>query len=113
MAAAPHLDFNRFIISPQIKLSLLSLSGLTEYNPHLLEYTCQIETRVRVVAAAKVSDQFASHSEDCEPSVLQSMDSADMRNLMIRTLMQSKPIVAFEFNSMKMTVESPTVVSRC
>ncbi|EYU28453.1 hypothetical protein ABFS82_11G078600 [Erythranthe guttata] len=109
---APNLELNRFNINPRIKLSLTSLSGLTEYNPHLLEYTCQIETRVRVIGTSKISEQFAPSNEECEFSKHQN-SSADMKNLMIETLENSKPLIAVEFNSMKMTVDSPTMVSKC
>ncbi|KAL7135204.1 hypothetical protein ABFS83_11G077600 [Erythranthe nasuta] len=108
-------DLNRFIITPQMKLSLANLSGVTEFNPHLLEYICQIETRVRIVAPTKVSAQL-TYPEGKESSKFQGtdhrMDSENMRNLAIRKiLMQSKPLVAFEFNSMKMIVDSPAVTS--
>ncbi|KAL8535015.1 hypothetical protein ACS0TY_010874 [Phlomoides rotata] len=96
-SAAADLDLDRLITSPQIKLSFPSLSGLTEHIPHqLLQYTCHMETRVRVVAAAKVSS---------ENEILESR-----RKCMSRTVLQSKPFVAFEFNPMKMMVTSPTLV---
>ncbi|KAL6957490.1 Protein NEOXANTHIN-DEFICIENT 1, variant 2 [Sarracenia purpurea var. burkii] len=34
------------LIGPVIKMSLPSFSGRTEYNPHLLKYSCQIECRL-------------------------------------------------------------------
>ncbi|KAG5526802.1 hypothetical protein RHGRI_032915 [Rhododendron griersonianum] len=46
--AVPELNSNK-LIGPVIKMSLPSFSGRTEYNPHLLKYSCQIECRIRAV----------------------------------------------------------------
>ncbi|XP_051122088.1 protein NEOXANTHIN-DEFICIENT 1-like isoform X2 [Andrographis paniculata] len=119
---APHLScLSKFIITPPISLSLTSLSGLTEYCPRLLQYTCDFQTRVSVVATSKVRYQFAKqeNKSGLEPSSSSSSqqqqhrsDNSSMRDLMIDIVMnKSNPIAAFHFHSMKMEVDSPTVVS--
>ncbi|XP_073303285.1 protein NEOXANTHIN-DEFICIENT 1 isoform X1 [Primulina huaijiensis] len=99
-------DDSKKWMGPAIKLSLPSFSGRTEYNPHLLKYCCQIECRLRAVPTARVSgpgpctfDKDNDTNEDLQ------------RNLSI-AVMLSKPILALEFNTLKMKVEAPTVVSQ-
>ncbi|KAM7487077.1 hypothetical protein LguiB_024561 [Lonicera macranthoides] len=106
-------------MGPLIKMSLPSYSGRTEYNSHLLKYSCQIECRVRPVSPAKVSgrsklgiERQQQSSSECGSS--DSKDSTtsgaeDERKLSI-SVMLSKPILALEFNCLKMQVEPPVVV---
>uniref|UniRef100_A0A5B7A846 Uncharacterized protein n=1 Tax=Davidia involucrata TaxID=16924 RepID=A0A5B7A846_DAVIN len=119
--AVPELNSNKFL-GPVIRMSLPSFSGCTEYNPHLLKYSCQIECRIRAVQPAEVSGPSLPPKIDTEKSSeCQSFDITDTttrevreneRNLSI-SVMLSKPILALEFNCLKMQVEAPIVVSPC
>ncbi|GFP95146.1 hypothetical protein PHJA_001659000 [Phtheirospermum japonicum] len=98
-----------------------SCAGRTEYNPDLLKYSCQIECRLRAVSPAKVLGPspfaLASNMDGEITSEYRSSDNGDRdsedikRNLSI-SVMLSKPILALEFNCLKMTVDAPTVVSQ-
>ncbi|XP_057496938.1 protein NEOXANTHIN-DEFICIENT 1-like isoform X2 [Actinidia eriantha] len=117
--AMPDLNSNK-LMGPVIKMSLPSFSGRTEYNPHLLKYSCQIECRIRAVQPAKVSGPPADPNNDTEPlSESRSSSFVDPvarelgeneRNLGI-SVMLSKPILALEFSCLKMQVEAPIIVS--
>ncbi|EYU28450.1 hypothetical protein MIMGU_mgv1a011238mg [Erythranthe guttata] len=111
--AAPQNDVKRWI-GPAIKMSLPSFSGRTEYNPHLLKYSCQIECRLRAVKAAKVWGPSTSNIEVESTSELESanVDSTDYKRNLCISVMLSKPILALEFNCLEMKVEAPTVVSQ-
>eukprot|EP00268_Persea_americana_P017531 TRINITY_DN1845_c1_g1_i7.p1 TRINITY_DN1845_c1_g1~~TRINITY_DN1845_c1_g1_i7.p1 ORF type:complete len:154 (+),score=15.92 TRINITY_DN1845_c1_g1_i7:1248-1709(+) len=105
---------------PAIKMSLPSFSGHTEYNPHLLKYSCGIECRVRAVEPAKLSGPTAAaeNGQDRQSSSLSFNDNdlggvfpeSDALNPSISILL-SKPILALEFNSLKMLVNAPTILS--
>ncbi|KAL3640913.1 hypothetical protein CASFOL_015881 [Castilleja foliolosa] len=96
-------------------------SGRTEYNPDLLKYSCQIECRLRAVSPAKVfgPSPFASASnmdgettsENRSPETGDSDHPEDIKRKLCISVMLSKPILALEFNFLKMTVDAPTVVS--
>ncbi|XP_058192770.1 protein NEOXANTHIN-DEFICIENT 1 isoform X12 [Rhododendron vialii] len=120
--AVPELNSNK-LIGPVIKMSLPSFSGRTEYNPHLLKYSCQIECRIRAVRPAKVSVSSVAPKSATEQSLetpsskfVDSIISRDLvqneRNLSISVLL-SKPILALEFNCLKMQVEAPAIVCPC
>ncbi|KAJ4711496.1 Protein NEOXANTHIN-DEFICIENT 1 [Melia azedarach] len=104
-------------MGPAIKMSLPSFSGHTDHNPNLLKYSCHIECRVRAVEPAKVSGPSFALKEDSQHNC-QTISSANEelrdngRNLSI-SVMLSKPIMALEFNCLKMRVEAPLVVSNC
>ncbi|CAL5421018.1 unnamed protein product [Camellia sinensis] len=108
--AVPEPNLNK-LTGPVIKMSLPSFSGHTEYNPHLLKYSCQIECRIRAVHPAKVSGLPVKPKNDTEQSPEQQssnfVDSMtrelgeNERNLSI-SVMLSKPILALEFNCLKM-----------
>ncbi|CAA2955163.1 Hypothetical predicted protein [Olea europaea subsp. europaea] len=107
----PQPDSNKWI-GPVIKISLPSFSGRTEYNPHLLKYSCQIECRVRAVPAAKISRPFVSDVDGRNSSEGESSEidtGEDKRNLSL-SVMLSKPILALEFSCLKMKVDDPTIV---
>ncbi|KAJ4981680.1 hypothetical protein NE237_032517 [Protea cynaroides] len=104
-------------MGPIIKMSLPSYSGYTQYNPHLLKYSCQIKCRVRAVAPAKVSGPTTpvdKHGESFNPvdSEIGGLTENDARNRSISVLL-SKPVLALEFNFLKMQVEPPIVVAHC
>ncbi|KAG5530335.1 hypothetical protein RHGRI_025320 [Rhododendron griersonianum] len=121
--AVPELNSNK-LIGPVIKMSLPSFRyGRTEYNPHLLKYSCQIECWIRAVRPAKVSVPSVAPKSATEQSpetpsskFVDSIISRDLvqneRNLSISVLL-SKPILALEFNCLKMQVEAPTIVCPC
>lgn len=108
-------------MGPAIKMSLPSFSGHTEYNPQILKYSCQIDCRVRAVEPAKVSKatQFASQAVE-KASGLQSSSTSVESNIYSKeqinardrsiSVLLSKPLLALEFNFLKMQVEAPTVV---
>ncbi|GLT48062.1 hypothetical protein SLA2020_217040 [Shorea laevis] len=109
-------------MGPAVTLSLPSFSGHTEYNPLLLKYSCEIECRVRPVEPAKVLGPFPASKKVGEQSrkhigsrttdsTAEKLDDNE-RNLSI-SVMQSKPILALEFNCLKMRVEAPIIVSHC
>ncbi|XP_057493541.1 protein NEOXANTHIN-DEFICIENT 1-like isoform X2 [Actinidia eriantha] len=117
--AMPDLNSNK-LMGPVIKMSLPSFSGRTEHNPHLLKYSCQIECRIRAVRPAKVSGPPEDPNNDTEPpsesrsssfvdSVARELGENE-RNLGV-SVMLSKPILALEFNCLKMQVEAPIIVS--
>ncbi|XP_015061883.1 protein NEOXANTHIN-DEFICIENT 1 [Solanum pennellii] len=107
-------------MGPLIKMSLPNFSGRTKYNSDLLKYSCQIECRVRAVQPAKVSGPSESDadkensSEDQSPNVesVSRVPRGTKRNFSI-SVMLSKPILALEFNHLKMRVEAPTTVTAC
>ncbi|PHT32145.1 hypothetical protein CQW23_28482 [Capsicum baccatum] len=107
-------------MGPFIKMSLPNFSGRTKYNSNLLKYSCQIECRVRAVQPANVlgpsaldadkensSEDHSSHGESIGRA-----PTGTMRNFSISVLL-SKPILALEFNHLKMRVEAPTIVAAC
>ncbi|XP_059634011.1 protein NEOXANTHIN-DEFICIENT 1 isoform X2 [Cornus florida] len=108
--AVPEQNPNKFL-GPVIKMSLPSFSGRTEYNSNLLKYSCQIECRMRPVHPAKVLGPSLIPKNDAEQSSeWQNSDFMDPttrevgekeRNLSI-SVMLSKPILALEFNCLKM-----------
>lgn len=91
-----------------------SCSGLTKYNADLLKYSCQIECRVKAVQPAKVSGPHEVPNLDGEPCYDIESSSCDSdtkdRLLSVRVLL-SKPIIAFQFNGLKMKVEAPKLMS--
>ncbi|KAG5572446.1 hypothetical protein H5410_062212 [Solanum commersonii] len=113
-------------MGPLIKMSLpnfssaLNFSGRTKYNSNLLKYSCQIECRVRAVQPAKVSgpsalDADKENSSEDQSSNVESASrvaTGTKRNFSI-SVMLSKPILALEFNHLKMRVEAPTTVTAC
>ncbi|KAK3018268.1 hypothetical protein RJ639_004503 [Escallonia herrerae] len=118
-AGVPEQNSNQGM-GPIIKMSLPSFSGHTEYNQHLLKYSCQITCRVRPVSPAKVfgpSAPVEDSEQSCESRSLNSKDSTsgklgdNKRNLSI-SVMLSKPILALEFNCLKMQVQPPVIVSQ-
>ncbi|CAA0843418.1 Unknown protein [Striga hermonthica] len=90
-------------MGPAVKLSLPSFSGRTEFNPNLLKYSCQIECRLRAVQPAQVVGPL--HVDDDE-----STSETDIKRNHAISVMLSKPILALEFNCLKMKVDAPTVV---
>ncbi|XP_052204891.1 protein NEOXANTHIN-DEFICIENT 1 isoform X2 [Diospyros lotus] len=112
--AMPGINSDR-LMGPVVKMSLPSFSGRTEYNPHLLKYSCKIECRIRAVRPAKVwGPSEKDHSSKCKSSRLVDVITRDVgedeRSLSI-AVMLSKPILALQFNCLKMQVEAPKVVS--
>ncbi|ESR52106.1 hypothetical protein CICLE_v10032244mg [Citrus x clementina] len=117
----PTLKFDKWR-GPAIKLSLPSFSGHTEQIPNILKYSCHIECRVRAVEPAKVLGPSIAPKGNTEQALehhnCQSVNSESEewiengRNLSI-SVMLSKPIIALEFNCLKMRVEAPIVVSDC
>ncbi|KAK1415908.1 hypothetical protein QVD17_31696 [Tagetes erecta] len=94
-------------LGPTIKMSLPSFSGHTEHNPQLLKYSCQIECRVKPTSPARVlgsSERFDSQNVELN-------ECLKKREMSIEVML-SKPILALEFNCLKMEVHPPVVVSQ-
>lgn len=117
-STVPKLNWDEWM-GPLIKMSLPSFSGRTEYNPHLLKYSCQIQCRVRPISPAKVLgpstlETDGEHSFDSKSlktvNCTTGDDTESKRDLGI-SVMLSKPILALEFNCLKMLVEPPIIVS--
>lgn len=89
---------------PTIKMSLPSFSGHTPWNHHLLKYSCQIECRIRLAKSAKVTGPVPILIEE------EADGEENSRKLSISVLL-SKPVLALEFNCLKMQVEEPVVIS--
>ncbi|OAY70511.1 hypothetical protein ACMD2_05399 [Ananas comosus] len=115
--AVPKSSKSGMWMGPRIRMSLPSFSGQTEYNSHLLKYACQMECSVRAVKAAKVSSPATKdthkHSRDAhsdysnQDTSLLAEDNAWNRSI---SVLLSKPILALEFNLLKMQVEAPKFV---
>ncbi|CAK7336064.1 unnamed protein product [Dovyalis caffra] len=111
--ATPRMKLDEWM-GPKIKFSLPSFSGLTEYNPALMTYSCDVESRVRLVQPAKIARPFLTRKhidtdEYVDPNSTEEILNNE-RKLSI-SVMLSKPVLALEFNSMKMQVEAPEIVS--
>ncbi|XP_064969617.1 protein NEOXANTHIN-DEFICIENT 1-like isoform X1 [Musa acuminata AAA Group] len=105
-------------MGPKIRISLPSFSGQTTHNPQLLKYSCQIECRVRAVKSAKVSrpriiqlDEFSNDIRAKEKNVDDRLSTENEERDRSIAVLLSKPIMALEFNLLKMQVEAPTVVA--
>lgn len=99
-------------MGPIIKMSLPSFSGNTEHNPQLLKYSCKIECRVKPTSPARVlglSDPDPNRTSESQNVELK--ESIEKREMSI-SVMLSKPLLALEFNCLKMEVEPPVVVSK-
>ncbi|PKU70444.1 hypothetical protein MA16_Dca013480 [Dendrobium catenatum] len=99
-------------MGPKIKMSLPNFSGRTIHNPLLLKYACQLECRMRPVMAAKVSGPTSNYGED-EPDVdcLNNSKLTEDKTLnQCISILLSKPVLALEFNFLKMQVNAPTLV---
>ncbi|XP_020580919.1 protein NEOXANTHIN-DEFICIENT 1 isoform X2 [Phalaenopsis equestris] len=102
-------------MGPKIRMSLPSFSGRTIHNPLLLKYACQIECRMRAVMVAKVSGPGANKSDDDDKPCVDRLNNNTLTenknwNRCISILL-SKPVLALEFNFLKMRVNAPTVVA--
>ncbi|KAL5979409.1 hypothetical protein ACLOJK_019307 [Asimina triloba] len=95
--------------------------GRTEDNPNLLKYSCRINCRVRVVEPAKISGP--ANSLQCgqdKPSNDPNLNASNLTGAVAEndalqqsiSVLLSKPILALQFNFLKMRVEAPTVVSQ-
>ncbi|KAJ1425219.1 hypothetical protein SESBI_11154 [Sesbania bispinosa] len=115
----PTSSFDHWM-GPAIRLSLPSFSGLTQYNPNLLKYACQIECRVRAMQPLKVSGATQTSNEDSaqylenhgSSSKVAGEHKNDLQNFSTYVIL-SKPILALKFSQMKMQVEAPTAFSVC
>ncbi|XP_038703145.1 protein NEOXANTHIN-DEFICIENT 1 [Tripterygium wilfordii] len=115
----PGLKSNKWM-GPQIKMTLPSFSGRTEYNPNLLKYSCHMDCRVRTVQPVKVLgpslgleiDREQSPEDPCCKNMGSITSGDDGRDLSI-SVMLSRPIIALQFSCLKMTVEAPVVISNC
>ncbi|GKC32145.1 protein neoxanthin-deficient 1 [Tanacetum coccineum] len=97
-------------LGPNIKMSLPSFSGHTKHKPQLLKYSCQIECRVQPTSIAKVLRRLDQNNTS-ESQNVELNESIEKREMSI-SVMLSKPILALEFNCLKMEVEPPVVVSK-
>ncbi|MFS7959179.1 putative protein NEOXANTHIN-DEFICIENT 1 [Helianthus anomalus] len=91
---------------PTVKMSLPGYSGRTEHVPQLLKYTCQIECRVNPTSPARVLGSLGRINTENEE-----LNECLKKRKMGMSVMLSKPILALEFNCLKMEVHPPVVVS--
>jgi hypothetical protein len=73
-------------------MSLPSFSGATEDHPRLLQYTCQLKSRVRPLLGQRIEAvgvYDGSHPED------------------VSTVLRGRPVVCLEFANMEMEVPKP------
>lgn len=111
----PYVDPKRRIddkwMGPKIRMSLPSFSGQTIHHPLLLKYACQIECRMRAVAVAEVSgptDKYDDDKSEVEPQNMSRLEDKTLNRCI--SILLSKPVLALEFNSLKMKVNAPTIV---
>ncbi|KAL8248494.1 hypothetical protein R6Q59_005362 [Mikania micrantha] len=95
---------------PAIKMSLPSFSGHTEHKPQLLKYSCKIECRVKPTSPARVLGSL-DRIDTFDSQDMEMNESLKKREMSI-SVMLSKPILALEFNCLKMEVQPPVVVSK-
>lgn len=109
----PKLHNDEKWMGPKVRMSLPSFSGLTIHNPLLLKYNCQIECRMRPVAAAKVSGPTNIYDDDNSDVDRQKTSTSVEDKTFNRciSIMLSKPVLAFEFNFLKMKVDAPTIAA--
>ena len=95
---------------PKVRLKLPSFSGLTESQPEMLHYTCQIDCRVRTVPNLVVSFPKSSrkpiHESESHPEGR--LETEDCESLV--EVIGKRPIMAIAFDEMEMTVQEPTIV---
>ncbi|ONK74753.1 uncharacterized protein A4U43_C03F9800 [Asparagus officinalis] len=114
----PKSETNKKWMGPKIRMLLPSFSGRTQHNPHLLKYCCQIDCRIRAVNTAKISGpgplDGANSWDENEPgdeNQLTELSAAEENEVdQCISVLLSKPILALQFNLLKMQVEAPTVV---
>lgn len=90
-------------LGPSIQIPLPSFSGKTKQQPELLKYSCNLNCRVRPVAAACVSSPSQKTEEDKGESCDQSSD--------VLSMLTGKPLMSIAFEKMVMHVDAPTVVA--
>ncbi|XP_074295727.1 protein NEOXANTHIN-DEFICIENT 1 isoform X2 [Silene latifolia] len=115
LSSLPQENSKKAWLGPHIKMSLPSFSGRTQYHSSLLKYSCQMESRVRIVHPLLVSTP--SHTADLQTQqpAVEDQNSSSVnqanRNSLSLTVMLSKPILALEFSCLTMNVETPLVIS--
>ncbi|KAK8942677.1 hypothetical protein KSP39_PZI009359 [Platanthera zijinensis] len=90
-------------MGPKIRMSLPSFSGQTIHHPLLLKYACQIECRMRAVAAAEVSgptNEYDGDKSEVEPQNTSRLEDKTLNRCI--SILLSKPVLALEFNFLKM-----------
>ncbi|XP_062201019.1 protein NEOXANTHIN-DEFICIENT 1-like isoform X2 [Phragmites australis] len=100
-------------MGPAIRMSLPSFSGQTEDHPDLLEYSCQVECRVRPVKPARIWSPKTTEPQETDGKISTSgsnvLADSDAQNQSISVLL-SRPIFALEFSSLRMHVDAPKIV---
>lgn len=89
-------------LGPRIKLSLPSFSGGTLECPHLLKYSCDLQTNVMILPPAII---LGSDSGD-EKKGYDKKNGYDLEDLSL--VLGGKPIVTLAFDRMKMRVDEPS-----
>jgi hypothetical protein len=86
-------------LGPRLRLSLPSFSGGTPEHPALLEYACDLRTRVMPVAPARVlSLASEGNGNDCAGEV-------------VDAVLRTTPLLALAFSDMVMSVAEPSVLA--
>lgn len=107
--------------TPSIRMALPSFSGCTEDRPQLLNYSCDVECRIRIVQPSKVLApyyQYCSNAYQSSPdatsnckqnTALRDTTENDAQSL-VSSVLISKPILSLAFEHMKLHVKAPTLV---
>ncbi|KAL6572785.1 hypothetical protein OROMI_013743 [Orobanche minor] len=87
------------------------LCGRTEYISDLLKYSCRIEcSMLRAVSPVKVLGPSYMDGGENISFKTEIRDTDDIKRDLSISVMLSKPILALEFNCLKMKVDAPTIV---
>lgn len=102
--------------TPSIRMALPSFSGCTEHRPQLLNYSCDVECRIRIVQPSKVLAPDYQYSSNATSTCKQNTASRDTtendaQKLVVSVLI-SKPILSLVFEHMKVHVKAPTLVRK-
>ena len=85
-------------MGPRIKLSLPSFSGGTIQCPHLLKYSCDLQTNVMLLPPALVQGSCGVKEQD--------RSIADLEDL--GSVLGGKTVLTLAFDQMEMRVEEPS-----
>ena len=85
-------------MGPRIKLSLPSFSGGTLECPHLLKYSCDLQTNVTLLPPAIVQ---GTHGDDEKKGTESQLEDLSL-------VLGGKPLVTLAFDQMEMKVEEPS-----
>lgn len=109
--------------TPSIRMALPSFSGCTEHQPQLLNYSCDVECRIRIVQPSKVlapdyeycGRVYQNGSNDtctCKQNTASRHTTENDAQKLVVDVLISKPILSLVFEHMKIHVKAPTLVRK-